>query len=610
MMFDLSPLDAIERLLDGLRKPDAARVRRELVALRANLATAEGKSQELARAQANAVVRSGMIMAELQQARRETEKAREAAESASLAKSEFLASMSHDIRTPMNAVVGLTALALETDLTQEQREYLTTVQTASNELVWLINQILDLSKIEAGKLVLEKSGFDLRETLEEVVALFAVQAEERKVDLLLDYPSSIPRRLVGDSGRLRQVVSNLVGNATKFTHEGRIVVDVTGKTQSNHAVDIRISVRDTGIGIPSDRLPRLFDKYSQADPSTERRYGGTGLGLAICRELAELMGGSVDAASEEVEGSTFWVDLHLPIDRRSPKHKARQEVPDELRTLIVEREPLSRHVLVDLLKGLGVSVSPIESPNEIERVLREAVHQGTPYDHVILRSDDAGSPTAGIVRTLHSDPDLRRTRIIVTGGMLTRSEGLRFEEQELATYVVRPIREMDLARALDPEQPLSTVGTDLPGITEAGDPRSRLANARVLVAEDNPVNQMVARRMMQKIGFDIEIASDGRVAVERALEKEFDLIFMDCQMPELDGYGATVEIRRGPEPYCLTPIIALTAHAMAGERERCIESGMDDYISKPFKIENLIRVATHWLEVGEDRKTDPDEAAA
>jgi signal transduction histidine kinase/CheY-like chemotaxis protein len=617
MRTDLKPLEALQKLVDGLPEADSTRFSEALNELRAGLKAAEAETRELARAQANAVVHSGIIMAELQRARGETDKAREVAERASLAKSEFLASMSHDIRTPMNAVVGLTALALETELTPEQREYLNTVQNAATDLLWLINQILDLSKIEAGKLVLDKIGFDLRETLEEIAGLFAVQAEERGVDLVLSIAPGTPRRLVGDAGRLRQIISNLVGNATKFTHEGRIVIEATSECRSSGTAMIKIRIKDSAIGIATQRLPSLFDKYMQAESSTNRKYGGSGLGLSICRELAELMGGSVKATSEVGQGSEFWVRLEFPIDRRMPVASLADKLPRGLRVLVVEHDPIREDVLLEMLKGIGASVAPIQTMEELTSVLREAVRAGQPYDHVFIHQELAGSPADGPLRHIRKDPEFASTNIVLMGGMTQRPEALEFEEAGIASYLVLPIRETDLIRVLCREP--ATIGMTPSGGVGAGyvttawstaTSECRFSGLRVLVAEDNLVNQMVARRMLEKLGFEIEIACDGREAVDKATVRHYNLILMDCEMPEVDGYQATAEIRLGGGLSSESPIVALTAHAMTGVRERCLEAGMNDYISKPFKLETLLRVVSHWTEEAHEIDLERDKRAA
>jgi PAS domain S-box-containing protein len=540
------------------------------------------------------------------------------AQKANRAKSEFLATVSHEVRTPMNGVIGFTNLLLDSPLNTEQREYAGIIRNSSETLLAILNDILDISKIEAGKLEMEEAPYDLTQAIDEVSDLMAPQAEDRGVELAVIFERNFSRKMVGDYARLRQVLVNLISNALKFTESGYVLVHLGPDAERDDR--IRISVKDTGIGIPADKLDRLFASFSQVDGSTTRRYGGTGLGLAICRRLVQAMGGEIGVTSEEEKGSTFWFTLPR---RRPATIEEEVSLPADyrgLRVLVADDHSINRRLLQEQLAEWSIESVCVETGEAAIEALQNHFMRGNAFDLAILDfvlPDTDGEELGDRIR---EDKRFRSLAMVALGSSARRDRLKALTGQHYDSLLLKPlIRPRLLIEAITGAvlQRAKRTGTAMPraeaapakpsgaseGISPLTAPTKPQTSHRVLLVEDQAINQRLATRMLEKLHCRVDLASNGREAVEMVRKLPYDLIFMDCQMPEMDGFEAATAIRsmeaaasgnETAQGKLRIPIIALTAGAMKGDREACLEAGMDDYLSKPVRLESLEKALESW----------------
>ncbi len=546
------------------------------------------------------------------------EQARQAVE-ANRAKSEFLARMSHEIRTPMNGVLGMAELLLGTALNDHQRNLVETVFRSGETLLGLLNDILDFSKVEAGKLDLDCAPLDLHAHIEEIVELLAEQAHKKGVECICHIAEDVPSHVFGDSLRLRQVLGNLVSNAIKFTHEGEVAVRVFVLDRLEDALLIGFEIRDTGIGIPEDGLGRIFDAFAQLDGSTSRRFGGTGLGLAISKQLCELMGGEISVESSPGKGSTFRFSVRVKVEARSERSPGpRCENPRELRVLVVDDNEANRREMVNMLASWGMTHRLAETGETALDLLRAEAGRGRPFHVAILDMMMPGMDGIELARRIQADPSISDVELIMLTSMGRRGDMDAAREAGVGIHLSKPVRQSQLYNALIGSTGISTGRIPAAGPIphRPGPIPSTRVGASILVAEDNPVNQHVCRAMLEALGYEAEVASNGREVLDALSRQEFRLILMDCQMPEMDGYEATRAIRQrdieeGIGSERVRPaIIALTAHAMPENREACLQAGMDDYLSKPFTLNQLGSMVRRWMGEAEVETGRPSASTA
>jgi len=524
-----------------------------------------------------------------------------AAEAADRAKSDFLANMSHEIRTPMNGIIGMIELLKTTPLDAEQRDYVNTANESADSLLALINEILDFSKIEAGQVTIENIDFNLRAMVESVARTLAARAEAKGVEMVCMVNRDVPSRVNGDPTRLRQILVNLVGNAIKFTSQGEIVIRAMVEDKIGEDTRLLFSITDTGIGIPMERQKAIFERFVQVDSSSTRKYGGSGLGLTISSELVKMMGGEIGVQSEPGQGSTFWftVVTHKPTEEGTRPLVIPMDLKN-LSVLVVDDNQTNRSIISKIVGGFGCEVSQASTGNQALTILRNNQLRGNPTRLVLLDMQMPDMDGEQVLRAIKVDPELRKTAVVILTSMGHRGDASRLESMGCSGYLLKPIRQKELFNTIlavmgqqtDQKSPAATI------VTRHTLDEVAQEETIILLAEDNPINQKLAVRLLQKVGYTVDVAENGLQAIDAVQKKHYSLVLMDIQMPEMDGLEATQKIRALPGENGKVPIIAMTAHAMESDRQKCLQIGMNDYLSKPLNIDEVLAKVKQYSEQG------------
>ncbi|MGC1168724.1 MAG: response regulator, partial [Candidatus Acidiferrales bacterium] len=534
------------------------------------------------------VLGTAVDVTEQKRAQHALQEAKRAAEAANEAKSAFLATMSHEIRTPMNGILGMTELVLDTELTGEQREHLGLVRISAESLLAIINDILDFSKIEANKMEIEAIPFDLRESLGETMKSLSIRADQKGLELVYEVQPNVAEAVIGDPGRVRQVLINLVGNAMKFTEHGEVFISVSEESHERDFTMLLFMVRDTGAGIAKEQQARIFEAFSQADGSMTRKYGGTGLGLTICARLVGMMGGKVWVESEVGKGSTFHFTVRLGVQRASVRRPAalQREQLRDMKVLIVDDNFTNRKVLNGMLLRWDMNPTAVDGGESALQALEIAKAAGRPYSLILLDGQMPGMDGFMLAERVNKEPDLVGASIMMLTSAGHLGDAARCRSLGISAYLMKPVRQGDLLEAL--ANVLQNRPREKTALVTRHTLREGRKRARILLVEDNVVNQTLAVRLLEKRGFAVAVTGNGREALARLATDEFDLVLMDVQMPEMDGFETTGAIREGEKTSGRhIPIVAMTANALKGDQERCLSAGMDAYVSKPIRTNEL-----------------------